>query len=450
LAKFVALSLDVAFRVKGRGGITNSVIVAKYLLGFTNVCCCYTMRLGKRFARRMKCVTISDVSELLKWMTPDMISFGGGIPDPTTFPDEEDFSEILIFLKSVKNKAFQYGKTEGLDELRVSLSRFSQKRGIVADPENIIVTTGSQQVLDLTAKIFINQNDFVGVELPTYMVALQVFNMFKPRYIGIPLDFEGMRTDILEERLRELYSNGRSLKLLYTMPTSQNPAGISMSIERRKHLLELASKYDFIILEDDPYGYITFEGDEPIRLKSMDKEGRVIYTSTFSKILGPGLRIGWIIAEEDIIKEYVRVKQITDICTSPLTQYIAHYALENGVVERKIPIIKRLYREKRDAMLNALERYMPSGITWSRPIGGLFIFVWLNNNINTRAILPDVIKKYKVAYLPGDSFYVIDVKNTMRLNFSYPSINQIEEGIKRLSMAIMNYGVQGASYNLAY
>jgi len=401
----------------------------------------YTMK-SRKFARRMKYVTMSDVSELLKWMTPDMISFGGGIPDPITFPDEADFNEMLTFLKGVKDKAFQYGKTEGLDELRVSLSKFSQRHSIVTDPENIIITTGSQQVLDLTAKIFINKNDFVAVELPTYMVALQVFNMFKPKYIGIPLDFEGMRIDILEEKLRKLYSDGVSLKLLYTMPTSQNPAGISMSIERRKHLLELASKYDFIILEDDPYGYITFEGDEPIRLKSMDKEGRVIYTSTFSKILGPGLRIGWIIAEENIIKQYVRIKQITDICTSPLTQYIAYYTLENGIVDKKIPIIKRFYREKRDAMLNALEKYMSNSATWSKPIGGLFIFVWLNNNIDTRAILPDVIKKYKVAYLPGDSFYVIDVRNTMRLNFSYPSINQIEEGIKRLSMAIMSYSAQ--------
>ncbi len=397
------------------------------------------MKLNEKLAKRMGYIKMSDVSELLKWLTPDMISFGGGIPDPITFPDEKDFDEILISLKNIKDRAFQYGKTEGLDELRVSLSKFTQKHGIITNPENIIITTGSQQVLDLTAKIFINRNDLIAVESPTYMVALQVFNMFKPKYIDVPLDFEGMRTDILEEKLRKLYSNGLALKLLYTMPTSQNPAGISMSIGRRKHLLELASKYDFIILEDDPYGYITFEGDEPPKLKSMDRDGRVIYMSTFSKILGPGLRIGWIIAEDDIIKQYVRVKQITDICTSPLTQYIAHYALENGIVDKKIPIIKSLYKEKRDAMLNALEKYMPNGVTWSKPIGGLFIFVWLNNNIDTRAILPDVIKKYKVAYLPGDSFFVTNIKNTMRLNFSYPSINQIEEGIKRLSMAITNY-----------
>ncbi len=223
------------------------------------------------------------------------------------------------------------------------------------------------------------------------------------------------------------------------MPTSQNPAGISMSIERRKHLLELASKYDFIILEDDPYGYITFETDEPVRLKSMDTDGRVIYTSTFSKILGPGLRIGWIIADEDIVKQYIRVKQITDICTPPLTQYIAHYALEKGIVEKKLPSIKKLYKEKRDTMLKALEENMPENTKWSKPIGGLFIFMWIDSNIDTRKILPEVIKKYKVAYLPGDSFFITKVKNTMRLNFSYPSMNQIEEGIKRLSLAIMNY-----------
>lgn len=397
------------------------------------------MNLEERLAKRVRYIKMSDVSELLKWITPDLISFGGGIPDPTTFPDMKDFDELLYLVKNVKDKALQYGKTEGLDELRESLIKFSQKRGINAELENVIVTTGSQQVLDLTAKIFVNQGDFIGVELPTYMVALQVFSMFRPRYIGIPMDFDGMKTDILEQELRKLHNEGKKLKLLYTMPTSQNPAGISMSFERRKHLLELASKYDFIILEDDPYGYITFETEEPVRLKSMDADGRVIYTSTFSKILGPGLRIGWVIADKDIIKQYVRVKQITDICTSPLTQYITHYALEKGIIEKKLPLIKKLYKEKRDTMLKALEENMPENVKWSKPIGGLFIFIWLNNDIDTREILPEVIKNYKVAYLPGDSFFVTRVRNTMRLNFSYPSINQIEEGIKRLASAIMNY-----------
>jgi len=388
-------------------------------------------------AARTDRLRVSEVRDLLRWITADVISFGGGLPDPTTFPTDKEIQGIFEFVQSVRSKAFQYGLTEGVPELREEIVNFSKKNGIRADIDQVLITTGSQQALEILARIFINQRDVIVVELPTYVAAIQAFSLYRPNYIGIPMDEDGLRTDLLEEELKNLKKKGIQPKFLYTIPTCQNPAGLSMSIDRRRHLLELASQFDFFIVEDDPYSHILFEPIQFKRLKTMDHEGRVIYISTFSKIFAPGLRVGWVIADKDIIRYMSLAKQGMDLCTSPFSQYVALYALRSGIIERKLPMISKLYKRKRDLMLKELETHLQDYAKWTKPIGGMFIFVWLLKQIDTKRMLLKAIKKYKIAYVPGRSFFVDGTGwNTMRLNFTYPSEEQIEEGVRRLARAI--------------
>ena len=380
----------------------------------------------------------SEIRELLKWATePGVISFGGGMPDPRYFP-YNDIREITDYIIREKgDKAFQYTKTEGVDELKEEILKFMTKRGTKVDNINqILVTSGSQQALEILGRIFMDPGDLVVVELPTYLAAIQAFRVYEPIFIGIPMDDNGMRTDILEEKLKKIYSEGKSVKLVYTVPTCQNPAGITMSNDRRKHLLELASKYDFLIIEDDPYSYFLFEKIDFRSIKSMDTEGRVIYLSTFSKILIPGLRLGWSVASEEIITKMALAKQAIDLCSPAFCQYIAAEALKRGVVDKQIPIIKKVYKNKRDLMLEALEKYFPEGCRWTRPVGGMFIFAYLPEKIDTSLML-EKAKQKKVAYVPGRSFFVDGSGwNTMRLNFTFVNEEKIEEGIRRLAELI--------------
>ena len=395
------------------------------------------VRLIELLAARTDRMRTSEIRDLLRVITEDVISFAGGLPDPSTFPTDEELHEIFEFIKSIKHKAFQYGLTEGLPELKEELVKFLKLQGIEAEPTDIIITSGSQQAIEISARLFINQKDVVIVELPTYLAAIQAFNMYRPSYLGIPMDEYGMKTEVLEDELKRLISLGRKPKLIYVIPTCQNPTGLSMSMDRRRHLLELASTYDLFIIEDDPYGYIIFEDVELKRLKAMDVEGRVIYISTFSKIFAPGIRLGWAVADREVTRYMVLAKQALDICPPNLSQYIAYYALKAGFITKRIPMIRRLYKEKRDAMLKALEEYMPDTIMWTKPIGGMFTFMWLPEFINTKMLLHSVIKKYKVAYVPGRSFFVDGSGwNTIRLSYSYPPVEKIYEGINRLSKAI--------------
>jgi len=240
----------------------------------------------------------------------------------------------------------------------------------------------------------------------------------------------------LEDAIRKSINDGNKIKFIYVIPTCQNPTGISMSIDRRKHLMELASKYDLLIVEDNPYSYFLFDGIYVPPLKSMDTENRVVYMSTFSKIIAPGIRVGWVVGDKDLIRWIAMAKQAVDLHTSTLSQYIALEALRRGIIERNIPKIREAYKVKRDAMLDALAKYMPEQVTWTRPIGGMF--VWASaQGIRTEDMLPMAVSKYKVAYVPGKSFYPDeDVHTSMRLNFTYPSVDMIYEGIRRLSNAI--------------
>ncbi|HIQ03401.1 MAG TPA: PLP-dependent aminotransferase family protein, partial [Desulfurococcales archaeon] len=241
----------------------------------------------------------------------------------------------------------------------------------------------------------------------------------------------------LEKLLSKLKSEGIKPKFLYTVPTAQNPTGITMSLERRKRLLELAEEYDFLIVEDNPYGYILFEDVEVRHLKSLDKSGRVIYLSTFSKVLVPGLRLGWVVAEKEIISKMALLKQSLDLCSSTLTQFIAYEALVSGLVDRQTQILPKFYKRKRDAMLNSLEKYMPEGVEWTKPIGGMFVFVYAPKHVDTRKMLFKAINR-GVAYVPGRNFFIDGSgHNTMRLNFSYPSIEDIDKGIKILADVLL-------------
>ncbi|MEB2836436.1 MAG: PLP-dependent aminotransferase family protein [Desulfurococcales archaeon] len=394
---------------------------------------------SRRFlAERARSMRASEIRELLKLTEGrDIISLAGGLPDPQTFPREElaEIARRVIIERG--NQALQYSPTLGVTEFRRVLKEFLSSHGVTVNSgDDVIVTTGSQEALYLIAKVFVDPGDVVFVEAPTYLAALNAFRHYGAYFKSAPLDDEGMRTDVLEERIKEARREGRRLKLIYTIPTSQNPSGVTMSLERRKHLLELAEEYDLLVVEDDPYSFFTFEPVEAEPLKTLDKSGRVIYLGTLSKILSPGLRIGWALAESWVVTALELAKQSVDLHSSTLSQFIAAEAMRKGLVDKTVEKARTIYKEKRDVMLESLEEYFPNSCRWTRPVGGLFIFAYLPEGLDTKAMLPEAIER-GVAYVPGASFFAEGGgENTMRLNFSYPTKEQIREGIRRLGLLI--------------
>ncbi|MEM1518701.1 MAG: PLP-dependent aminotransferase family protein [Pyrobaculum sp.] len=396
------------------------------------------MDISELLSSRTQYMSASEIRELLRWATADVISFGGGMPDPSTFPVEDIIKIVVYVLEAYPHRALQYGPTEGVAELRQEIAKFSESYyGIKAGPENIIVTVGSQEALELVGRVFIEPGDVVITENPTYLAALQAWRVYRPRLVGIPMDERGMIVEILEEKVKKLKAEGSRIKFIYTIPTAQNPTGITMTQDRRKYLLEVAEKYDLIIVEDDPYSYFLFENIQVLPIKTLDKSERVIYLSTASKIFAPGLRLGWVIANGDVIKWFNLAKQSLNLNTSNFVQYIFLEGLRRGIVLKNLQHVRELYKRKRDAMLAAMETYMPPGVEWTRPSGGMFIWVQTPPHIDTRELLKVSVTQYKVAFIPGAGFFVEDPpRNTMRLNFTYPTFEQINEGIRRLSMAI--------------
>lgn len=391
----------------------------------------------KFLAERTGLMRASEIRELLKLTEgKKVISFAGGLPDPQVFPKAELAEIARDVILERGDKALQYSPTKGVTEFRVTLLNYMKKKGIaVRSDDDVIVTTGSQQALDIVGRTMINPQDVIIVELPTYLAALNAFRLYRPTLVGIPIDDNGMRTDMLEEEVKKLVSNGKRVKFIYTIPVAHNPAGVTLSIERKKHLIEIASQYDILIIEDDPYSYFVYdEGVDITPLKTLDKEGRVVYLSTLSKILAPGLRIGWILGNKTLIDVFERAKQSSDLHTSTLSQFIAIESIRRGVVDRTVERAKMVYKKKRDAMLEALEKYMVKGAWWSKPIGGLFLMLRLpSTEIDTKKLLPEAIEA-GVAFVPGASFFADGSGwNTMRLNFSYPKLEEIEEGIRILS-----------------
>lgn len=396
------------------------------------------MKIADLLASRTKYMTASEIRELLRWATADVISFGGGMPDPSTFPIEDIQRIVNYVLEAYPHKALQYGSTEGVYELRQEIAKFSESyAGIKTRAENVIVTVGSQEALELLGRVFVNPGDVVITENPTYLAALQAWRVYQPKLVGIPMDENGMIIELLEEKVRKLAAEGERIKFVYTIPTAQNPSGITMSQDRRKYLLEVAERYDLLVVEDDPYSYFLFEPIQVSPIKALDKSDRVIYLSTASKIFAPGFRLGWVVANEEVIRWFYLAKQSLNLNTSNFVQYIFLEGLRRNVVLKNLPRVRELYKRKRDAMLAALETYMPQGVSWTRPSGGMFIWLTAPPHVDTRELLKTAVTQYKVAFVPGHGFFVDEsVKNAMRLNFTYPTFEQINEGIRRLALAI--------------
>lgn len=396
----------------------------------------------KNLATAPRRTKASVIRELLKLTNkPGVISFAGGLPDPEVFP--YDFvKDIVDKIISEKGRvALQYGPTEGLNEFKEEFIKFLKKEeGIDAKPENILVTTASQQALDIVGRLFIDASDPIIVELPSYMGGLQVFKSYGADFVGVRMDENGIITTELEEKLQWLKDQDEHYKFIYLVPDFQNPSGVTLSEKKRKRIIELSEKYSVAIIEDSPYRQIRFEGKAPKMLYKLDKEtlktDNIISLFTLSKTFAPGLRLGVILANEQIIRKMVILKQSLDLCTSSLNQLIAAEFLKTGEFYRHVEKVKKVYKKKKDIMLEALERYMPEGVTWTKPQGGLFLWVRLPEHISADDMFQDAIKE-NVAYVIGSAFHVDGSgKNTMRLNFSYPTPDEIEEGIKRLAKAI--------------
>jgi 2-aminoadipate transaminase len=387
-----------------------------------------------KYADRVKGMKASEIRELLKLtQDPKMISFGGGMPSPHSFPVEVVRKIADNILKKHGAQALQYGPTEGIKQLKESLIKRMKKKGIECNEDEILITSGSQQALDLVPKIFVNPGDFIVVECPSYIGALTAFRAYQPQFIPVSMDNKGMDTYELEEKIKE--HRGKPIKFIYTIPTFQNPAGVTMPLQRRKHLLEIARKYKILIFEDDAYSELIYSGKPVPSIKSLDNDN-VIYTSTFSKVLSPGFRLGWVIANKDIIRKMAIAKQGTDMSSNIFVQYIADEYLRSGLIDKQIPKIKKMYKRKRDIMLKALKKHFPRGCKWAKPDGGMFIWVTLPSHIYTKEMFKEAIKE-KVAYVHGEAFCV-DGKghNEMRLNFSNTDDDKIEIGIKRLAKII--------------
>lgn len=378
----------------------------------------------------------SEIRELLKLTRqPGVISFAGGLPYPGLFPKEEMKDVVNTVLERESEIALQYGPTEGDGRLIDYLVKWMREdEGAEIDEENFLVVSGSQQALDLISKVFIDPGDPIIIGLPSYLGALQSFNSYQAKMIGVDVNKQGMDVDRVEEILKDYKKKGEKIKFIYIVPDFQNPSGVTMSLERREKLLDLCYEYGTIVVEDSPYRELRFEGESLPMVGAMDKRGYAFSLHTFSKILFPGTRMGWIIANKAIMDKLIMAKQPTDLCSSPFAQSIIYEFCRRGLLKPHIEKIITVYRRKRDVMLEALEKYMPKdeNIDWTRPEGGLFLWLVLPEHMDSEELFPKAIEK-KVAYVIGSAFHFDGSgKNTMRLNFSYPSEEQIEEGIKRL------------------
>ena len=394
-----------------------------------------------RFAMRTEGMTSSAIRELLKLTErPDIISFGGGMPAPEVFPLEEFAAACQRVLRDQGPQSLQYGPTDGYLPLRELIARHTARYGIEVSPENILITSGSQQALDLLGKILINPGDRILVESPTYLGALQAWSAYGAEYITVRMDKNGMVTEELEAALRS------GPKFIYVLPNFQNPSGVTLAQERRTQLIELADQYGVPIVEDDPYGQLRYEGEHLTSVVVMDSQfrdncsvcyrGNVIYLSTFSKILAPGLRLAWVIAPPEVIRKMVQAKQGADLHTATFNQLVAYEVARGGFLDRHIKVIRSVYRERRDTMLAAMDGYFPPEVDWTHPEGGLFLWGTLPESLRSTDVLKAAIEQ-KVAFVPGESFYPTGGgHNTMRLNFSNATPEKIMEGIARLGRVL--------------
>jgi 2-aminoadipate transaminase len=381
----------------------------------------------------------SEIRELLKLTrTPDTISFGGGLPDPKIFPYKAVEEASIRAIREQGNLALQYSPTEGEPFFKEQIVDYCRRHGETVKAEDVLVVSSSQQALDLLGKILIDPGDPIVVERPCYVGAIQAFRAFGADFHGVQMDQDGMVPEDLERTVAELVRKGRKPKFVCVIPDFQNPSGINLSVERRREVLQIASKYDLLVVEDSPYRELRYEGELLPSLYSLDREQRVVQLKTFSKIFTPGFRIGWIVAPPAVTDRLVMAKQGTDLCTSAYISLVAAYLMKDGFLEQQIEISKKLYAKKARAMLDALERYMPKldGLWWSKPEGGMFLWLHLPEYMDTVEMITEAIE-LKVAYVVGTGFYSDGSgRNEMRLNFSYPSEEQIAQGIERISRLV--------------
>lgn len=393
-------------------------------------------------AHRMDILKASDVRELLKvTQRPEVISFAGGLPAPEFFPGERLAAIAREILATDGARALQYSTTEGYAPLRGQIaSRLNALSETRFTADNILITAGSQQGLDLTGKLFLDEGDEVLCESPTYLSVIGAWNVFRPTWVEVPTDDEGMDMEALEERLGRC----RRPKLIYVVPNFQNPSGRTWSLDRRRRLMEVAGRRGIPVVEDNPYGELRFEGQALPSLKAFDERGLVISLGTFSKIFCPGLRLAWLAAEQPLYEKYVILKQGTDLHTATLSQMMVSRYMERYDLDEDVRHITEAYRIRRDAMLAALERELPEDVRVTRPAGGLFLWAELPPGVNARDLLGRCVAR-DVAFVPGEAFFPNGGhENTLRLNFSNMPPDRIAEGIRRIAAALAEMRVEAA------
>lgn len=393
------------------------------------------MQWDQRFAARTAHMKRSTIREILKLTAqPDVISFAGGLPAPEFFPIERARMAADLALSERGQESLQYSTTEGMPELRALIAERLSDDYLRISPDNILITTGSQQGLDLIGRVLVDDGDAVIVENPTYLGMLTAWRPYDLNYLPVPTDADGMDIDALEPLLR------RQPKLLYVVPNFQNPGGFTLSVERRERLVKLLARYEIPLVEDNPYGELCYSGAPRPSILGLDArnlgirtpDGHVIYVGTFSKILSPGLRIGFVVASAPVIDKLVQAKQSADLHTSTLDQFITYEVARDGFIDRHVQHLCAVYRERRDIMLAAMARCFPPEVKWSEPDGGLFLLVTAPPHVDTTALLADAVRR-KVAFVPGADFHIDGGgQNTFRLNFSNAKPEMIEAGIQRL------------------
>jgi 2-aminoadipate transaminase len=393
--------------------------------------------MSSKYSEMSKRIVRSEIREILKWSRkPGVISFGGGLPDPELFPVEDIINITGDILTKKGFLALQYGPTKGEDDMLDALKQHMSEFGDRISPDQICVTSSSQQGLDLLSMLFLDENDPIILELPSYLGAIQAFKRSGADMKGIPMDDEGMDIEKLVLAIDKLRDQGKKPRFIYTIPDFQNPSGITMSLDRRRKLIQIARERDIPILEDSPYRELSFTNKTHPSLWMLSEGNGVIMLKTFSKILFPGMRMGWLVGEHEHIEKIIMLKQSVDLCTPSFNQLILAEYIKKGQMKETIKKAIDCYQPKSVAMLAALEKYMPAKVYWSKPSGGMFLWLRLPQGIDTKEIFMTAIEN-NVAYVIGRPFHCDNSgANTMRLNYSFPTIDQIEKGIQQLAKTI--------------
>jgi 2-aminoadipate transaminase len=394
-------------------------------------------RYGGLFARRTRGMTSSAMRDMMAVTArPEVISLATGLPDTTTFP-AEDFAALMSRVAVDSSAAaLQYGPTDGLEDVRRCIVEVMAAEGAAVETDDLMVTTGGQQVIDLVCRAFLDPGDVVVAEAPTYPGAVPCFTSYQADVVQVEMDGDGMRIDVLRTTLDRLRTEGRKPKFIYTIPNFQNPGGVTMSLERRRELVRIAAEQEIVVLEDNPYGLLRYEGEPLPTLLSLDGGRYVVYAGTFSKILSAGLRIGWAAAPRPILEKLNLGKQAADLCSSPLNQYFVAAYFAHRDWRAYLSTLRAIYRRRRDTMLAALDEFLPPEASWTRPEGGLFIWAQLPDYIDTSDLLARALREH-VAFVPGRAAY-LDGRggSEMRLNFSGVGEDEIREGVRRIGKVV--------------